>query len=221
MSTDLVVIKGGKDGLRVQLDEQAEWPAVLDALRAHLSQGGAFLQGAKLLLDVGLRQVSEQELEDALALMRGHGLRPDSVASLTREGRQAARAAGLNSRALARTNEATAQTAEQAVCMRRTVRSGQIIRHPGDITIIGDVNAGGEIIAGGSVIVWGRVRGVVHAGAMGDSSAVICALELTPTQLRIADRIARSPEGGGQRFPEIAHIVGEHILVEVWHTFRR
>jgi septum site-determining protein MinC len=221
MSNDLVVIKGGKDGLRVQLDEQAEWPVVLDALQAHLAQGSSFLQGAKLLLDVGVRQVSDVELDAALALLRGHGLQPDTVASLTREGRQAARAAGLAARSLARNVESAPAPGESAICLRRTVRSGQVIRHPGDVIIIGDVNAGGEVIAGGSVVIWGRVRGVVHAGAMGDSSAVICALELVPTQLRIADRIARSPEGGGQRFPEVAHIVDGHILVEAWQAFRR
>jgi septum site-determining protein MinC len=63
----------------------------------------------------------------------------------------------------------------------------------GRLPSLGDVNPGAEIIAGGSVVVWGRLRGLVHAGAMGDDTAVICALDLNPTQLRIADQIAIPP----------------------------
>jgi septum site-determining protein MinC len=220
MSSDLIVIKGGKDGLRLQLDETASWPAVLDALRARLSQGSAFLHGASLTLDLGIRQVAPDDLAAAVQLLREHGLQPATVAASNRESRQAARTAGLPSRALARPPESVA-TNDTALCLRRTIRSGQIIRHPGDVTVIGDVNAGGEVIAGGSVVVWGRIRGLVHAGAMGDTSAVICALELVPMQLRIADRIARSPEGGHERLPEVAHIVDDGILVEAWQVFRR
>lgn len=223
MSTELVVIKGGKEGLRVQLDEQADWSAVLVALKERLGRGGAFLNGARLQLDIGARQVTNDEFQAALDLLRDHGLELESVAALTREGRQAARAAGVVPRAIARpaAEAAAGGSNGEALCLRRTVRSGQVIRHPGDITIIGDVNAGGEVIAGGSVIVWGRVRGVVHAGAMGEANAVICALELMPTQLRIADKIARSPESGNERLPEVAHIVDGHILVEAWQAFRK
>ncbi|NJO83480.1 MAG: septum site-determining protein MinC, partial [Blastochloris sp.] len=76
-------------------------------------------------------------------------------------------------------------------------------------------------IAGGNVIVWGRLRGTVHAGALGDRNAVICALELAPTQLRIADLIARSPADSNVRFPEVARIHDEHIGVDAWEAFRK
>jgi septum site-determining protein MinC len=102
----------------------------------------------------------------------------------------------------------------------RTVRSGQVVRHTGHITVIGDVNAGGEVIAGGSVVVWGHVRGVIHAGALGDRSAVICALDLRPTQLRIADLIAQ-PAGDSNRTPEVARIERGGISVEHWEAYRK
>ena len=52
------------------------------------------------------------------------------------------------------------------------------------------MNPGAEVVAEGNVIVWGRVRGMIHAGAQGDISAFICALDLSPTQLRIADEVS-------------------------------
>jgi septum site-determining protein MinC len=107
--------------------------------------------------------------------------------------------------------------------LRRTLRSGQSIQHDGDICIIGDVNPGAEIIGGGDVVVWGSLRGVVHAGASGDTNAVICALQLAPTQLRIADMRSRSPETGGSGprvTPEIARSVNGQIVVEAWTGLR-
>ena len=40
----------------------------------------------------------------------------------------------------------------------------------------------------------GTCKGMVHAGAYGDITAVVVADRLMPTQIRIADRIAQSPE---------------------------
>ena len=82
--------------------------------------------------------------------------------------------------------------------------------------VVGDVNAGAEIVADGDVVVWGHLRGTVHAGANGDADAVVCALELSPTQLRIADLIAVSPARRGEARPELARIKDRRIVAERW-----
>jgi septum site-determining protein MinC len=217
--SNLIAIKGSKDGLRLQLDELAAWPEVLEALRGQFGQGSNFFHGAQIVVDIGERALAEDQLAALLELMRLHGVRPESLASTARESRNAARAAGIAARPLTRAPEN--EERGEAAFAWRTVRSGQVIRHYGHITVLGDVNAGGEIIAGGNVLVWGRLRGTVHAGALGDRSAVICALELAPTQLRIADLIARAPEGGAGRFPEVAFVDGDQINVESWEAYRR
>jgi septum site-determining protein MinC len=215
----LIAIKGSKDGLRLQLDELAAWDEVLDALRGQLGQGANFFYGAQIVVDIGERALDEEQLAALLELMRQHGVRPEALASTARESRTAARAAGLAARPLSRTSEP--EERGEAAFAWRTVRSGQVLRHHGHVTVLGDVNAGGQIIVGGNVIVWGRLRGTVHAGALGDRSAVICALELAPTQLRIADLIARAPEGGAGRFPEVAFIEHDQISVEAWEAYKR
>ncbi|NJN55025.1 MAG: septum site-determining protein MinC [Anaerolineae bacterium] len=107
----------------------------------------------------------------------------------------------------------------EVLLLRETLRSGRSIYHEGHVVILGDVNAGAEIIAGGDVVVWGRLRGLVHAGAMGDSTAVICALDLNPTQLRIADQIAIAPhEAGRTPYPEQAAIKDGQIIAERWKS---
>jgi len=86
------------------------------------------------------------------------------------------------------------------------------------VVVIGDVNPGAEIIAGGDVVVWGKLRGLVHAGAYGDREAVVCALEMIPTQLRIADLITVSPAGPRdvEPIPEMASIKDGQIVAESW-----
>ena len=85
--------------------------------------------------------------------------------------------------------------------------------------LYGDVNPGAEIIAGGSVIVWGRLRGMVHAGAGGDEKAIVCALDLAPTQLRIAGYISVSPQDKRRKpLPEIASVRQGRIVAEAWSS---
>ena len=61
------------------------------------------------------------------------------------------------------------------------------------------------------------MRGTVHAGADGDETAIVCALMMTPTQLRIAGLITVSPPGKQQNIePEVALIRNNQIVVEAW-----
>jgi septum site-determining protein MinC len=103
------------------------------------------------------------------------------------------------------------------VMIKRTVRSGQKIKYPTNIVIIGDINPGAEVVAGGDIIVFGRLRGVVHAGATGAIDVQVIALRLQPTQLRIGNIISRSPDEAKRTDsirPERAYIKEGIILVE-------
>lgn len=114
---------------------------------------------------------------------------------------------------------------------RGTLRSGQIFRHAGSVMIIGDVNPGAHVVSASDIFIWGRLRGVAHAGAMGDESAQIGALEFDPIQVRIAGHIAMSPRGDandpGRWFwkrqptgrPEVARVLNERIVVDLWDSW--
>ena len=104
------------------------------------------------------------------------------------------------------------------VMIRRTLRSGRTVQSQGHVVVFGDVNPGAEIIAVGDIIVWGRLRGNVHAGANGDESAFVCALDMIPTQIRIGGYISVSPQDKNHKpKPEIALIRDGRIIVEAWH----
>ncbi len=100
--------------------------------------------------------------------------------------------------------------------LNKTIRSGQNIEYDGDVLIIGDVNPDAYVIASGSIIVMGTLRGIVHAGANGDETAVIMALKLRPQQLRIASYVTRSPDEEVEtpEYPEKAFIENNQIYIE-------
>jgi septum site-determining protein MinC len=73
------------------------------------------------------------------------------------------------------------------------------------------VNPGAELIASGDIVVVGALRGVAHAGAQGDRTARVIALDFAPTQLRIATVIGADaePSVGAQQ----ATIEGDRIRI--------
>lgn len=70
---------------------------------------------------------------------------------------------------------------------RGSLRSGQKIEEDGSIVIIGDVNSGAEVVAADNIVVLGTLRGLAHAGAKGNTKAIIAAGKLDTVQLRIAN----------------------------------
>lgn len=96
---------------------------------------------------------------------------------------------------------------------RGTLRGGQAVHHLGNIVVLGDVNPGAELVASGDIVVFGSLRGVAHAGAQGDEAARVVALELAPTQLRIAAVIAADAEPTGGRGAEHALIRDGRIVI--------
>jgi septum site-determining protein MinC len=226
-SKTTVSIKGTKSGLQIVLDDGLPFDEALEQLAARLEATDAFFQGSRVALDIGERIVSREEWSRLEENLRRKNLILTAVLAAREESRRAARSLGIplvtESRhetygADRRRSRPEGDGASEGLFIRQTLRSGQIVRYPGSVTIIGDVNAGAEVIAEGDVIVWGSLRGVVHAGASGDEKAIVGALHLAPTQLRLAGHVARSP-GNRPRWragPEVALLRDGHIVVEEW-----
>lgn len=114
------------------------------------------------------------------------------------------------------------QALAEPLYLQTTVRSGAEIRHPGSVVIVGDINPGSSVIADGDIVVWGRLRGLVHAGASGNKRSTIMALKMEPNQLRIADAVARVPAAQkGLVNPEVAHITPNGIRITPAANFSR
>ena len=103
-----------------------------------------------------------------------------------------------------------------------TIRSGQMIEYDGNIVIIGDVNPGALIKARGNIVILGSLKGTAHAGDNGNKDAIVAAYDLQATQLRIADKISRKPDGHvvKEEIPEIAKIEKGEIYIEPYLSRR-
>ncbi|MBN1267260.1 MAG: septum site-determining protein MinC [Anaerolineales bacterium] len=218
------VIKGLKDGLLIQLP-QGEWEAVLSGLKEILDTQAAFFRGADVTLDLQSLELGVIALSELRDTFLEHDIMLHTVQTDHRPTSLAAADLGIQA---THSDDSSHEPdfeselpGDPAVLLHRTVRSGQTIHHPGHVIVLGDINPGAEIIAGGNIVVWGRVRGTVHAGAMGDEDAVVCALDLSPTQLRIADQIAISPERKGKPRPEIARLRNHQLVAEIWNPDKK
>ena len=81
---------------------------------------------------------------------------------------------------------------DTALLVKSTCRSGEIIRHQGDVVVLGDVNPGAEVVASGDIAVFGCLRGFAHAGSEGDTKATIVALSLGSPRLQIGPHVGIS-----------------------------
>ena len=70
---------------------------------------------------------------------------------------------------------------------RGTLRAGQTMEVEGSLVILGDVNSGAEVMATENIVVLGALRGLAHAGAKGNTQAIIAAGLMDCVQLRIAN----------------------------------
>jgi septum site-determining protein MinC len=205
--SSLVQIKGIRDGLLVSLGD-ASWTVIHQALLERIEQQPAFFQGARLALDVGNQALKSADLTALRDQLSERGIMLWAVLSNSPITENTAQLLGLATRIHKARPQPELQTAkgiddETALWVNKTIRSGTRIEFAGHIVVLGDVNPGAEVIAGGSVIVWGRLRGVVHAGAQGNRQSVVCALDLSPTQLRVAGEIAVAPERRSKPQPEL------------------
>ncbi len=200
------------------------WPEARDMLLQQIDSQGDFLKGAKLAIDVGSRIIKAADMGQLRDNLSEKNLALWAVISSSPVTEQTAQVLGLATRISRppaersiRPVDTTVNSGEQAIFVRRTLRSGFSLQHTGSVIVVGDVNPGAEIIAGGNVLVWGKLRGVVHAGAQGDDKAIVCALELAPTQLRIAGQIAVTPQKRGKPAPEMARLQDGMVIAEPWN----
>ncbi len=230
-----VTIKETFDGLIIVFGE-GEWPEQIDSLAMQLDSPAMreFFEGARVRIESTYRTLSASELEDLSLLLAQHNMilnsrRADGGGLLMRrsipmtppEIVQSDMSFGSPGEAASESSSPSVNppaVRDQVLLIRHSIVAGQAIHFGGTIVIFGDVSPAAEVIADRDVIVFGRLRGVVHAGAGGNEDAFIAALILAPTQVRIGGQIAHV-RGGQQSHAwpaEIARVREDRIIVEPW-----
>ncbi len=208
---------------------ELSWSDIWQQIRQRLNAGDRFrVSNTPVHLMAQDRLVDARQLQELAEALTEVQLRLISVSTSRRQTAIAAVTSGYSVEQLqpvtSLSSEPTATAIPQAdaLYLEMTVRSGVEIRHPGTVILLGDLNPGGIVIADGDIIIWGRLRGIAHAGAGGNRECLIMALQMEPTQLRIADAVARAPEKPPMQFsPEVAHITPQGIRIARATDFSR
>ncbi len=230
----MITIKGLREGLLIVFGEEP-WLIQMHELEGKLEANAHFFKGGRIALDAKSLVLTVDDLQRVIALLTKYEVNIWAILAQNEITSARAQKLGLATTIATPPREAARQdngepAEEYAVgspeaegtdglLVRRRVRSGQVLRHPGHIVVIGDVNPGAQLIAGGDIIVWGKLQGLAHAGALGDPNAVICALELAPNLLRIADAARSSlsvPKREHNKHPEMAKIDHQEIKIVAW-----
>ena len=196
-----------------------EMERVASAFGLRFSMAGFDDDGGELARRRALRPKREVQLSDSARSLAADfaGARAD-IAGRRKQGQTSVRRVVFNDQAKLRIqpvrNESPTDV-PSTLYHTGTLRGGQSLHHLGNIVVIGDVNPGAELVASGDIVVFGALRGVAHAGAQGDAEARVYAIELLPTQLRIATFIA-ADAGDRNRTPiqpEVARIQNDRIVI--------
>ena len=184
-------IKGFKEGLLITLGD-GDWEEVQCKLLSQIDEKTKFFNGAKVAIEIGERVLHAAEMIKLRDTLSDREVKLFAVLSNSRVTDVNAESMGLKTRkSVLKDNPEGFGSAvldgEPAILLQKTIRSGTSIKYAGHVIVDGDVNPGGEILTTGSIIIWGKLRGSVHAGIDGSESEVICAMELDPIKLRIAN----------------------------------
>lgn len=221
VSRPTVELKGFRDGMRLIIDPEASMEQIEQAIVERMANLGNSLSGLTMNMDLGSRSLNDEELVRLKnVLNEDYGLEVKQIIGDSYDEPKAAIEPQITGVPALHGEEHVynqlASAHEETRFIRHTLRSGQVERAlEGNMVILGDVNPGAEVVAAGDIIVLGTLRGVAHAGALGNTSSIIFSLNLLPTQLRIGRFITRPPaEQHPHQRAEIARVEEDAIIVE-------
>lgn len=201
MEYDFISFKGTQDGIYINIRE-GDFQRIKEELDMKLSKSSSFFKGGQIISFKGMNLSDDEECQLRGIIKNKYNIKfldKKKVKESQKKDYFDGIGEGMTS------------------FIRTTVRSGQIIKFEGNVVVLGDVNPGGIIEAWGNIVVLGTLRGIAHAGSDGNRNAIVSAYDLQPTQLRIADLIARSPDDEiiqNSKWPEIAKIEDDEVVIE-------
>jgi len=215
-------IKGFKEGLLITLGD-GDWDEVQCQLLSQMDKKTKFFNGAKIAIEIGERVLHAAEMAKLRDTLSDRNVKLFAVLSNSQVTDVNAESLGLKTRkSVLKENPVGFGPAvldgESAILLQKTIRSGTSIKYAGHVFVDGDLNPGGEILTTGSIFIWGKLRGSVHAGMDGSESEVICAMELDPIKLRIANYIIKDNKllRKLKRKPVRIEIDNNKITIDYW-----
>ncbi|MBR6380232.1 MAG: septum site-determining protein MinC [Lachnospiraceae bacterium] len=208
-----VTVKSHNHGIRLILDPQEPFDALLAEIEHKFTESRGFLGKQSLVLSVEGRTLSDLEEEKVLAAIEkccdleiicvvGHDDKTEQ-----------------NFLHAIRTVEQKIDPDNQAFFFRGSLTDHREIEVEESVVILGDVNPGSSIVSKGNIVVLGGLYGTARAGGATDESAFVIALEMQPEELIIGGVIYTPEEKGHWMIkpkvaPKLAHVSEGRILTD-------
>ena len=245
-----IIIKSNKYGINLILNPDIPFEELLAMIQKKFQMTGDFFKNAKMAVNFEGRDLTlpqEQAIVDAimenssiqivcimnedseLASRMQERLeaydKPETIEQASSQNTTVRQPENLQMTGNGYANDNAEATEPVSEFYRGNLRSGQVLECSSNVVLVGDVNPGAMITAGGNIVVLGSMKGNARAGAFGDSSCFIFALDMRPIQLQIGEYIAKSPdkEKGrrirkknteNQGLPKVAMVKDETICIE-------
>lgn len=180
-----VVIKSNKSGMSVILDSNVSFEQLLEDVARKFRESAKFWGSVQMTLTLeGRKLTPEEEFQIVNEITENSQI--EILCLIDRDANRIKECERALNEKLMEMSSTTGQF------FRGNLREGESVESESSIVIIGDVGRGAKVTAKGNVIVLGNLMGSVTAGVAGNLDAVIVAIEMAPTQLRIADFSNRS-----------------------------
>ncbi len=182
-----VMIKGNKYGIIVVLSPDEEFEVLKQLTADKFRESSKFFENAKMAISFEGRKLTNEEQKEILDII-DENTEMQIVCVIEHD---------------TDTEETFRKTLEQKLMdlsnntgqfYKGILRSGACVEFETSVIVIGDVNHGAKVVSKGNIIVLGSLKGNAFAGACGNTNSFVVALDMSPTQIRIADVIARSPD---------------------------
>ena len=211
-----VVLKSNRYGINLILDADMPFGQLEEAILEKFRESEKFFKNAKIAISFEGRRLSQEEEFSILDMIA----KKTSIQVICVVDQDEMREQMYKEKIDSYYQDVADNTGE---FYKGTLRSGQVLKCDTSIVIIGDVNPGAKIIAKGNIVILGSLKGNAYAGAAGDESCFVTALDMDPVQIKIGNVIGRSADRGPWEAirnrhrtmdPQIALVSKGNIMIE-------
>ena len=211
-----VVLKSNRYGINLILDADMPFGQLEEAIIEKFRESEKFFKNAKIAISFEGRRLSQEEEFSILDMIAKN----TSIQVICVVDQDEMREQMYKEKIDSYYQDVADNTGE---FYKGTLRSGQVLKCDTSIVIIGDVNPGAKIIAKGNIVILGSLKGNADAGAAGDESCFVTALDMDPVQIKIGNVIGRSADRGPWEAirnrhrtmdPQIALVSKGNIMIE-------
>lgn len=211
----LIMIKNFKNGLSVFLDDTAPFEEIRKEVAGKFKASAKFFGEAKMVISFEGRALSSEEEKSLVdAICDNSDLTVLCVVGKDEEKEQE----------YLKTASKFAQASDHTdgQFYKGTIRAGQALETESSVIILGDINPGAQVISSGNIVILGTLYGHARAGANGNRSCFVVALDMKPAMIEIGDLVQKDPVKNtifrNKQAPKIAYVEDDMIKVEAITT---